>query len=184
MRMPAGLHVKISAGDQLLGPRASLSIDHGEDIVVFVGMDKHHPALVRRHSRGGGIAKTRRNGCGRANRQWLTVQATASFHKIDLATGHTKIPTTISHPRPYGELVSSRAAPRLLVASTPARRGLSVLLTRPASRHHCPRRHPRGAGLRRGSVALSGLGQRPYCSVCLSCSMVPSGVAMGSLSSL
>src|SRR6266436_3575852 len=103
MRMPAGLHVKISAGDQLLGPRASLSIDHGEHIVVFVGMDKHHPALIRRHGRSCGIAKTRRNRCGRANRQRLTVQAAASFHKIDLSTGHTKVPATVSHPRPYGE---------------------------------------------------------------------------------
>src|SRR5258705_10000761 len=93
MRMPAGLHVKISAGDQLLGPPASLSIDNGESIVVFVGMDKHYPALVWRHGRGCGIAKTRRNGCGWANRQGLTVQTAPTFHKIGLSTGYTKIPT-------------------------------------------------------------------------------------------
>src|SRR5262249_58718132 len=99
----AWLDIKGSSGDQWLGPRASLGIHDGQDIALFVGVDKDHPAPVRRHGRGRSRAKTRRNRCGRASGQGLAIHAAAGFYEIHVPTGYAKIPTTVSYTRPHRE---------------------------------------------------------------------------------
>src|SRR5215510_690736 len=103
VRMPARLHVKVCSANQLLGPRASLDIHDGQDILLFVGVDKDHPALVRRHGRGRSRAKTGRNGCGWASSHGLEIHAAAGFDEIHVPTGHAKIPAAVSYTCPNGE---------------------------------------------------------------------------------
>src|SRR5262249_59521248 len=87
----------------LLGPQASLSIHNGQHIALFVGVEKDHPAPVRRHGWGRSRAKAGRNRCGRASSQWLAIHAAAGFHEIHVPTGHAKIPTAVSYTCPNGE---------------------------------------------------------------------------------
>ena len=92
VRMPARLHIKFRPSDQLLGPPASSSIHNGQGIPLFVGVDKDHPALVRRHSWGRSKAKTRRNRCSWASGQRLAIHAATGFHEIHVPTGDLKSP--------------------------------------------------------------------------------------------